>query len=84
MSVRPRPHTSFAQYTIPHAQWASPFTPPPPSRLAQEQAGIGRAALRALAPELQAYTSCVGKHLARKDLARAPEHYTQQLAPPAK
>ena len=50
---------------------------------AQEQACVGRDALAALAPELERYSACVSKHLAKKELARAPEHYTKQIAPAA-
>ena len=44
---------------------------------------MGRDALAALAPELERYSACVSKHLAKKELARAPEHYTKQIAPAA-
>ena len=41
---------------------------------------MGRDALVVLAPEMERYSACVRKHLAKKELARAPEHYTKQIA----
>ena len=36
-------------------------------------------ALSKLAPELSAYKACMEKHLPRKELNRAPSHYTDQV-----
>ena len=64
-----------------HAAYLATPTSLPSHPDAQERAGVGREALGALAPELQSYSACVRKHLSKKELARAPEHYTQQLPP---
>lgn len=41
---------------------------------------MSRVALSKLAPELSAYKACMEKHLPRKELNRAPSHYTDQVA----